>query len=54
MFSKIASNKLPDYKPNVNYKIEINGNPEDLGYNTLYRISLEEVEAYRKYIIEAL
>jgi transposase InsO family protein len=54
VFSRQASDKLPDLKPGVDHTIEMNGKTEDLGYSSLYRMSLEEAEACRKYIVEAL
>ena len=55
MFSKRESDRLTrctyldhyiDLLPSVNL--------EELGYSALYKISLEELEAYRKYITENL
>lgn len=39
-----------------NYKIKIEGNarPEDLGYSLLYKIIIDKLEVYKKYINKAL
>lgn len=54
VFSKITSDELPKQRVGVDHKIEINGRPEDLGYSALYRMSLEEAEACRQYIVDNL
>lgn len=55
MFSKHNSNVLAPYYY-YDYKIElINGKRlEDLGFALLYKLLLEELEEYRKYITRAL
>jgi hypothetical protein len=47
---------LLEHRLKVNYKIELEGDytAEELSYNPLYKMSLEEAEAYRKYIVENL
>lgn len=56
VFSKAESDDLPPHRPQVDHKIELTANaePEDLGYSSLYKLSLEELEAARKYITENL
>ena len=56
VFSKADSNTLPEYKVNINYKIKFEDSyrPKELGINPLYRITLRELEEYRKYITENL
>lgn len=54
VFSKAESDDMPPYRPQVDHKIDVTGRPEDLGYSPLYKLSLEELEAARKYITENL
>jgi hypothetical protein len=55
MFSKNKSDILPKRRKG-DYRIELDKGyiVEELKYNPLYKMSLEEAEAYRKYIIENL
>lgn len=47
---------LPNRRPRVDYKIELTQgySEEELRYNPLYKMSLEEAEAYKKYIVDNL
>ena len=54
IFSKAESDDMPPFRPQVDHKIDVSGSPEDLGYSPLYRLSLQELEAARKYITENL
>ncbi|KAK3937555.1 hypothetical protein QBC46DRAFT_267260, partial [Diplogelasinospora grovesii] len=56
VFSKAASDELAPFRPGVDHKIELlpGTKPEDLHYSPLYKMSLEELEACRKYIIDNL
>jgi len=48
---------LPKYRGGYNdyyIYIEAGKRPEDLGYSPLYKISLDELEVYREYILENL
>lgn len=56
IFNKTDSDVLPEAKLNINYRIELNEgrSPEELRFNPLYKISLKESEAYKKYIVENL
>ena len=53
IFNKVESNTFFNYRP-YNYKINFEKGYylEKLGYNSLYKISLNELEAVRKYILE--
>ena len=55
VFNKVNLNILPKYTP-INYKIELEKGYKlnELGINPLYRITLLELEEYRKYITENL
>ena len=55
VFNKEESDILPKYTP-LDYKIELENEhkPSELGINPLYRITLTELEEYRKYITENL
>ncbi|EED13510.1 gag/polymerase/env polyprotein, putative [Talaromyces stipitatus ATCC 10500] len=52
VFSKHESDKLPPHRP-YDYKIELE-KPNELSYNPLYKISRDELEAAREYIIDNL
>jgi predicted aspartyl protease len=56
VFSKAKSDKLPPYRPATDHKIDLtdDARPEDLGYSPLYKLSLEELEVSRQYIIDNL
>ncbi|CAJ2504095.1 Uu.00g114890.m01.CDS01 [Anthostomella pinea] len=54
VFSKVRSDELSPSRPGVDHKIDLVGKPEDLGYSPLYKMSLEEMEACRKYIVKNL
>ena len=53
VFNKIESNTFPNYYL-YDYKINFKNGyyPKELGYNLLYKIFLNELEAVRKYILE--
>ena len=56
VFSKSASDTLPPSRP-CDHKIELESNTfprKSIGYSPLYKLSAEELEAARKYIIENL
>ena len=55
VFSKKESDRLAR-RTHLDHHIDLlpSVNLEELGYSALYKISLEELEAYRKYIIENL
>ena len=55
IFNKYNSNVLPDYRP-YNYKIDLDKGYrlKKFNYNPLYKMSLNELKAVRKYIIENL
>lgn len=56
MFSKAESDQLSSFRPRYNHKIKLleGLRPENLGFSPLYRITANELEAYRKYITENL
>ena len=57
VLSKTDSNTLLKYRGGYNdyyIYVEAGKRPEDLGYNSLYKISLDELEVYREYILENL
>jgi hypothetical protein len=56
VFSKVELDILPIVKPGVDYRVKLNEGylPKDLRYNLLYKMSLEESEVYKKYIIKNL
>ncbi|KAA8631075.1 hypothetical protein SMACR_09594 [Sordaria macrospora] len=56
VFSKKDSDTLPELKEKINHKIELEEgkSPQDLGYNSLYKMTLEELEECRQYITENL
>jgi transposase InsO family protein len=55
VFSKVASDEIAPYRPGVDHKIDIGDHqPEELGYSPLYKMSLEEAEACKKYIVDNL
>lgn len=56
VFSKNESDLLPDQRPRVDHKIELDTGhaAEELRYSPLYKMSLDEAEACRKYIVENL
>ncbi len=54
IFNKIKSDKLFLYRSKMDYKIEINGNIDDLSYSLLYKIFINELKAYKKYLIDNL
>jgi hypothetical protein len=49
MFSKAKLDRLPPLRPGINYKIDLvlGVAPEELSFSPLYKLSLEELEAYR-------
>ena len=55
IFNKIESNTLPNYYP-YDYKInfEEGYRLEEFSYSPLYKMSLDELEAVYKYILENL
>lgn len=54
VFSKTASDKLP-LPRDVNHQLELNEDPsKTVGYSPLYKMSTEELEAAREYIIDNL
>lgn len=56
VFSKVESDTLLYYRVIVNYKIELEPGyiADELRYNPFYKISLEEAEVYKNYIINNL
>jgi hypothetical protein len=56
VFSKADSDVLLDYRPRVDYKIKLtySYSEDELRYNLLYKMSLDEAEAYKQYIIDNL
>lgn len=56
MFSKVVSDQLTAFRLKYNHKIELleGAKPEDLGFSPLYRMTVNELEAYRKYVTENL
>lgn len=56
VFSKAESDVLPIARPGVDHRIKLNEGrtPEELRFNPLYKMSLEESEACKKYIVENL
>ncbi|EED15745.1 retrovirus polyprotein, putative [Talaromyces stipitatus ATCC 10500] len=52
IFSKHELDKLPPHRP-YNYKIELE-KPNELSYNSLYKMSRDELEAAQEYIIDNL
>src|SRR6187399_2310945 len=57
VFSKTDSNTLLKYRggyDNYYIYVEAGKHPEDLGYSPLYKMSLDELEVYREYILENL
>jgi hypothetical protein len=56
IFSKSQSDELPPMRTTANHKIDLvdDAKPEDLGYSPLYKMSLEELTACKKYIEEHL
>jgi predicted aspartyl protease len=56
VFSKARSDELAPFRVGVDHRIELlpGARPEDLHYSPLYKMSLEELEACRKYIIDNL
>lgn len=55
VFSKVASNEMPPHRLGVDHHIETTEDPaKALGYSALYKMTLEEAEACRKYIQESL
>lgn len=54
IFSKAASDLLPLYRT-YDYKIALEGSIEsDLGYSFLYKISIEELETIKQYLLDNL
>jgi hypothetical protein len=53
VFSKQASNKLPPFHLQVNYKIELLSK-NTLSYSPLYRQTIEELLAIKEYLLENL
>lgn len=55
VFSETESNTLPPHRQNVDMKIQLEGDVEkSVGHSPLYKMSTEELEAARTYIIENL
>ena len=56
VFSKVDSDTMPPSRAKVDHYIELlpGRQPEDLGYSSLYKLSVEELETARKYIAENL
>lgn len=54
VFSKADSDELAPHRPRVDHRIELTGKTEDLKFSPLYKMSLEELEAARKYLTESL
>lgn len=56
VFSKAESDRLALYREGVDYRIELKEgkSEDDLGFSPLYKMSLEELEAYRDYITDNL
>lgn len=56
VFSKNESDLLPERRPGVDHKIELDTGhtADELHYSPLYKMSLDEAEACRKYIVENL
>jgi hypothetical protein len=56
VFSKAKSDRLPPLRPRVDHKIDLipGTAPKELKFSPLYKLSLEELEAYRQYILENL
>ncbi|CAJ2500231.1 Uu.00g030840.m01.CDS01 [Anthostomella pinea] len=54
VFSKVQSDKLSPYRPGVDHNIDLTADPRSLGYSPLYKMSLEKMEACRKYIVNNL
>lgn len=56
VFSKVVSDQLTAFRLKYNHKIELleGAKPEDLGFSPLYRMTVNELEAYRKYVTENL
>ncbi|CEL11248.1 hypothetical protein ASPCAL14351 [Aspergillus calidoustus] len=52
VFSKRESDQMPPSRPN-DYRIELEGD-NNIGYGPLYRMSTEELEAARQYILDNL
>jgi len=53
VFSKAESDKLPPFRKGVDHKITLDKDLE-LGYSPLYRMTLEELQAMKKYLDENL
>lgn len=55
-FSKEDSNVLPPNRPRADHKIEFipDKSASDLGYSPLYKMSLDELEAVREYLVDNL
>ncbi len=54
IFNKIKSDKLSLYRRKVNHKIEIEENTDNLRYSLLYKMFINELKTYRKYLINNL
>jgi Reverse transcriptase (RNA-dependent DNA polymerase)./Integrase core domain. len=54
VFSKVESDQLPPRRPGVDHDIKLTGDPHELGFSPLYKMSLEELEACRDYIHDNL
>lgn len=55
VFSKKKSDELPPHRPNADHRIEIEGDPREvIGYGPLYKMTAEELEAARDYILDNL
>ncbi len=54
IFNKMELDKLFLYRFKINYKIEIKGNTDNLSYSLLYKMFINELKAYRKYLIDNL
>lgn len=53
VFSKKESNKLSPNRP-IDHKIKLTTDSSTLSYSPLYRITLEELEEYKRYMTENL
>ncbi len=54
IFNKIESDKLFLYRFKMNHIIEIKGNTDNLNYNLLYKMLINELKFYNKYLIDNL
>lgn len=56
VFNKVKSDTLPQHHKDINHKIifEEGKKPDDLKFNPLNKMTVEELEEYRKYITDNL